>query len=142
MLIISATTYLNAPLMITEITQGVSVTVTTEYKEDFSRPLQLHHVFTYHIRIENHSDHSVQLMRRHWFVYDSNGLVTEVEGEGVIGEQPVLAPGQVHEYVSGCHLKSGLGKMKGTYLMERLYDGRMFKVNIPEFIMEAPYLQN
>jgi ApaG protein len=128
--------------MVTEITQGVKVTVKTEYKHEYSRPLQMHHVFTYHIVIENHSDYTVQLMRRHWNIYDANGTVAEVEGEGVIGEQPVLAPGEVHEYASGCHLKSGIGKMMGTYLMERFLDGKKFRVSIPEFTLIAPYLNN
>ncbi|MCU0450502.1 MAG: Co2+/Mg2+ efflux protein ApaG [Bernardetiaceae bacterium] len=126
----------------TEITQGVKVTVKTEYKLEYSRPLQMHHVFTYHITIENNSDYTVQLLRRHWNIYDANGTVAEVEGEGVIGEQPVIGPGERHEYASGCHLKSGIGKMRGSYLMERFLDGKKFRVGIPEFTLMAPYLNN
>lgn len=128
--------------MITEVTQGVKVSVRTEYKSEYSRPMQNHHVFTYHITIENNSDYTVQLMRRHWEIYDGNGTVAEVDGDGVIGEQPVLAPGEVHEYASGCHLKSGIGKMLGYYTMERIMDGHEFPVAIPEFSLIAPYLCN
>ena len=66
----------------------------------------------------------------------------EVEGEGVVGQQPILEPGQVHQYVSGCNLRSGLGKMHGTYLMEKVVDGSQFEVVIPEFSMVVPYLLN
>ena len=73
---------------------------------------------------------------------DSNGSFREVEGEGVVGQQPVLEPGQSHQYVSGCNLKSGIGKMVGTYLMERVVDGSKLQINIPEFTMVAPLRLN
>ena len=133
---------LTLPYMITEITHGVKVSVETSYQQEYSSPAQYHYVFTYKIRIENFSNYTVQLLRRHWFIYDANGVLREVEGEGVVGQQPILEPGQVHEYVSGCNLKTELGKMKGTYLMERVMDGDRFKVNIPEFVMAAPYKLN
>ncbi len=128
--------------MVSDITEGVKVSVLTEYQPNYSNPLQSHFVFTYKIVIENRSDHTVQLLRRHWYVYDSNHRINEVEGEGVVGRQPVLEPGEVHEYVSGCNLSTGLGKMKGTYLMERILDGHRFKVTIPEFTLIVPYHLN
>ena len=128
--------------MVTEITEGVKITVATEYQAEYSSPAQEHYVFTYKISIENCSEYTVQLLRRHWHIYDSNGVVREVEGEGVIGLQPVLEPGETHEYVSGCNLKTSIGKMKGTYLMERIVDGKQFRVRIPEFTMMAPYRLN
>lgn len=128
--------------MVSEITEGVKVSVVTEYQPDYSNPARSHFVFTYKIMIENRSSQTVQLLKRHWHVYDSNFKYYEVEGEGVVGRQPVLEPGEVHEYVSGCNLSSGLGKMKGTYLMERLLDGYRFHVVIPEFTLIAPYLMN
>ena len=128
--------------MFSEVTEGVKVSVATEYQANYSNPRQAHFVFTYKITIENHSDHTVQLLRRRWFIHDANGLVREVEGEGVIGQQPVLEPGEVHEYVSGCNLRTNLGKMAGTYLMERVVDGRRFEVTIPEFTLIVPYLLN
>ncbi len=84
----------------------------------------------------------MKLLRRHWHIYDANGVVREVEGEGVVGQQPVLEPGDSHQYVSGCNLKTGLGKMRGTYQMERLADGRNFTVEIPEFTLVVPYRLN
>lgn len=128
--------------MIAEITQGVKVSVETEYQPSYSSPSQYHYVFTYRITIENQSDFTIQLMRRHWHIHDAGFQPREVEGEGVVGQQPVLEPGQSHQYVSGCNLKSGIGKMVGTYLMERVVDGTSFKVNIPEFIMVAPLRLN
>ena len=128
--------------MLTEITQGVRVTVETEYQPSYSSPSQYHYVFTYRITIENQSDFTIQLMRRHWHIYDAGFVAREVEGEGVVGQQPVLEPGRVHQYVSGCNLKSGIGKMAGTYEMERIVDGTKFSVNIPEFTMVAPLRLN
>jgi ApaG protein len=128
--------------MTTEITEGVKVTVVTEFQPEYSSPAQAHYVFTYKISIENCSEYTVQLLRRHWYIYDANGSQREVEGEGVVGQQPVLEPGETHEYISGCNLKTGIGKMKGTYLMERVVDGKHFKVRIPEFTMIVPYRLN
>jgi ApaG protein len=128
--------------MTTEITEGVKVTVVTEFQPEYSSPAQAHYVFTYKISIENCSEYTVQLLRRHWYIYDANGSTREVEGEGVVGQQPVLEPGETHEYISGCNLKTGIGKMKGTYLMERVVDGKHFKVRIPEFTMVVPYRLN
>jgi len=99
-------------------------------------------VFAYKIDIRNNSEYTVKLLRRHWHIHDANGVVREVEGEGVVGQQPVLEPGEAHQYVSGCNLKSGLGKMCGTYQMERLVDGRSFMVEIPEFTLVVPYRLN
>ncbi|HEY8401094.1 MAG TPA: Co2+/Mg2+ efflux protein ApaG [Cytophagaceae bacterium] len=128
--------------MVTEITHGVKVSVTTSYQPEYSSPAQSHFVFTYKISIENNSDYTVQLLRRHWYIFDANGMIREVEGDGVVGQQPVLEPGEIHEYVSGCNLKTEVGKMKGTYLMERIVDGKHFDVNIPEFVMTVPYKLN
>ena len=128
--------------MVSEITKGVRVTVSTEYQPTYSSPAQYHYVFTYKIQIENQSDYTVQLLRRRWYVYDSNGSIKEVEGEGVVGQQPVLEPEQLHEYVSGCNLKTGVGKMKGVYVFERMVDGKEFEVTIPEFVMTVPFKLN
>jgi ApaG protein len=128
--------------MPTTTTQGVTVTVTTNYLPDYSSPAQEHFVFAYRIDIRNNSEYTVKLLRRHWFISDANGTVREVEGEGVVGRQPVLEPGESHQYMSGCNLKSGMGKMQGTYLMERLANGDQFQVNIPEFTLMVPYRMN
>ncbi|OWP61866.1 Co2+/Mg2+ efflux protein ApaG [Hymenobacter amundsenii] len=128
--------------MNTTTTQGVTVSVTTNYLPDYSSPGQEHYVFAYKIDIRNNSEYTVKLLRRHWYIYDANGVVREVEGEGVVGQQPTLEPGESHQYVSGCNLKSGLGKMRGTYQMERLMDGSEFAVEIPEFTLVVPYRLN
>ncbi len=128
--------------MVTEITKGIKVSVETEYQPSYSSPSQYHYVFTYRITIENQSENTIQLLRRHWYIHDAALLPREVEGEGVVGQQPILEPGQYHQYVSGCNLKSGIGKMVGEYLMERIVDGKKFKVAIPEFIMVAPFKLN
>ncbi|MEN7549884.1 Co2+/Mg2+ efflux protein ApaG [Rapidithrix thailandica] len=128
--------------MVTKITEGIKVSVETEYQPEYSSPVQSHFVFTYKITIENHSEFTIQLLRRHWFISDANGIRKEVEGEGVVGKQPVIEPGQVHQYVSGCNLKTGIGKMRGTYLIERMIDGKHIHVNIPEFNLIVPFRMN
>jgi len=128
--------------MVTEITKGIKVCVETEYQPSYSSPSQYHYVFTYKVTIENQSDNTIQLLRRHWFIHDAGFTVREVEGEGVVGQQPILEPGQYHKYVSGCNLKSGLGKMRGTYLIEKIVDGQRFHIGIPEFNMIAPFKEN
>ena len=128
--------------MPTTTTQGVTVTVTTNYLPDYSSPTQEHFVFAYRIDIRNDSEYTIKLLRRHWFISDVGTVLREVEGEGVVGRTPVLEPGEAHQYVSGCNLKSGLGKMRGTYLMERLANGEHFQVNIPEFTLMVPFRMN
>ena len=129
-------------MVFTATTQGIKVSVTSEYQAEYSNPLKAHYVFTYRIVIENQSDFTIQLRRRRWFIFDSCGTTTEIEGQGVVGQEPVLAPGQSHQYVSGCHLQSDIGKMKGTYVMERLIDRSEFRVMIPSFTMVVPYRLN
>ena len=128
--------------MATQITEGVKVSVETTYQSEYSNPTGGHFMFAYKVHIENLTSYTVQLLSRHWHIFDSNGSITEVEGEGVVGRQPVIEPGESHEYVSGCNLKTDIGTMKGTYLMQRLVDNQKFKVAIPEFHLIAPYKLN
>ncbi|EDM36332.1 ApaG [Pedobacter sp. BAL39] len=128
--------------MVTAITQGIKISVETGYQDHNSNPENDHFMFAYRINIENLSDYSIQLMRRQWFIFDSNGTQKEVEGEGVVGLQPVIQPGESHAYISGCHLNSDMGSMSGTYLMQRLADGTEFTVDIPEFNLIVPYRLN
>jgi ApaG protein len=128
--------------MVTGITQGVKVSVETFFQPDFSKTEAGEFVFAYRITIENKGDYAIRLMRRHWHIFDATGNWREVEGEGVVGEQPEILPGHIHQYVSGCHLKSPVGKMLGTYLMERKFDSNLFEVKIPEFQMIAPFMLN
>jgi ApaG protein len=128
--------------MVAAITEGIKISVNTEYQPEYSSPFNMHFVYAYKITIDNFSDHTVQLLRRHWIIYDTDGSVREVEGEGVVGQQPILEHGETHNYVSGCNLKTSIGKMKGTFLMERVMDGKQFMVNIPEFILMPPFKLN
>lgn len=128
--------------MVTQVTQGVKVSIETEYQPEYSSPSQYHYVFTYRVTIENNSPYTLQLLRRKWYIIDITSLRREVEGEGVVGQQPILEPGQVHQYVSGCNLRSGIGKMYGSYLMEKVVDGFQVEVAIPAFTMVAPFRFN
>lgn len=123
-------------------TNGITVSVETQYLPEHSDPRELKFLFGYHILIENGSTFTVQLLRRHWVIQDADGQLREVEGEGVIGVQPVLQAGESHEYASFCNFTAEIGKMRGTYLMSRLDDGSLFEVSIPEFKMVAPFKLN
>ena len=128
--------------MVTDITSGIKVSVETEYQAEYSSPAQQHYVFTYRIVIENLGDKTIRLMTRHWEIHDATHAKREVAGEGVVGKQPILEPGTSHQYVSGCNLKSGIGKMMGHYTMELVGSGKTFDVKIPEFNMVAPTFLN
>lgn len=125
----------------TRITDGFKISVETFYQEEYSRPIENKYIFAYRITIENIGAYTAQLMRRHWYIHDSNGIMREVEGDGVIGQQPILAAHEQHQYVSWCHLFSDVGKMSGYYVFVR-QDGETFKVAIPEFSMCAPFKLN
>jgi ApaG protein len=99
-------------------------------------------MFAYRITIENNNSFPVRLLRRQWYIFDSNGSYKEVEGEGVVGVQPVIPAGTHYQYVSGCNLKSEMGKMHGSYLMENLHSKKEFRANIPVFEMMAPFKNN
>ena len=124
--------------MHSSITQGVEVTVETFYQPDYSQPVQQEYMFAYRITLENHNSFPIQLLRRQWYIFDSLGEHREVEGEGVIGQQPVLNPGETFQYVSGCNLKSEMGKMWGYYTLTNLNSHKEFRVEIPQFQMVAP----
>lgn len=128
--------------MVTAITEGVKISVETVYQDEHSNPSNEHFMFAYRISVENLSDHAVQLMRRKWFIFDSNGTIREVEGEGVVGVQPVIEPGENYSYVSGCNLKTDIGSMRGNYTMHNLVQETSFKVEIPQFQLIASYKLN
>ncbi|WP_026969431.1 Co2+/Mg2+ efflux protein ApaG [Algoriphagus terrigena] len=128
--------------MVIAETKGIQVSVDVTYQAEFSSPHQHHYVFTYKVTIQNKSQHTHQLLRRKWEIFDAAESPKLVEGDGVVGQQPVLEPGESHTYVSGCNLKSGLGKMKGSYTMEKLMDGSLVEVTVPEFQMIATIFQN
>ncbi len=129
-------------MIITQVTSGIKVTVESFYRPDQSNPAYNQHVFAYRISITNNSDYSIQLRRRHWFIIDSSATNREVEGEGVIGEQPIINTGESYQYISGVNFDSEIGKMYGTYLMERVMDKKQFYVRIPEFMLVVPYKLN
>ena len=128
--------------MVSKITEGIKVMVEQFYQPDYSNPVQQEFMFAYRVTIENNNSFPVQLLRRHWFIQDSNTEQREVEGEGVIGVQPVIAPQSQYQYISGCNLKSELGQMFGTYLMVNVHSREQFSVKIPVFQMEAPFKRN
>ena len=124
------------------ISSGIRISVETAYQADLSDPSNDHFVFAYRITIENKNEFPVRLMRRHWQILDTNGNQKEVEGEGVVGEQPVILPGSQYQYVSACHLKMDIGMMRGEYLMQNTYTQQHFKSTIPDFVLQAPYRLN
>lgn len=124
------------------VTEGVKISVEQFYQADYSNPQQQEFMFAYRVTIENNNLFPVQLLRRHWFIQDSSTEQREVEGEGVIGAQPIISPNEQYQYISGCNLKSELGQMFGTYLMENVNTKARFEVNIPVFQMEAPFKRN
>lgn len=128
--------------MVTATTEGVKISVETIYQDEHSNPANEHFMFAYRIVIENLSEFSIQLLSRKWFIFDSNGTTKEVEGEGVIGVQPIIEPKQNYSYVSGCALKTDFGSMKGHYIMQRLVDETIFEADIPAFELIAPYKLN
>ena len=119
------------------ITDGITVRVAVTFLPEQSRIEAGKWFWVYHIRIENGSDETVQLLTRHWRITDGRGMVNLVEGEGVVGEQPVLHPGQSNDYVSGCPLTTPMGAMQGYYGFRR-EDGSRFEVAIPHFPLAAP----
>ena len=119
------------------VTEGIRVTVEARYLADHSRPEEQRFAFAYFVTIANEGHGRAQLRRRHWIITDGNGKVEEVEGPGVVGEQPVLDRGDVHRYSSGCVLATPVGTMEGTYEMHDP-DGRVFRAVIPRFPLHMP----
>ncbi len=126
----------------TSVTRGIKISVECEFEPLYSRPNKGYYVFSYHITIENKSNVTVKLLRRHWRIFDTLAGWSEVEGEGVVSMQPVLYPGDEYQYDSFCPLGSEAGKMQGTYLMENIDDRSTFRVKIPVFQLMAPYKTN
>ena len=124
--------------MYSATTQAITVTVKPDFLEDRSSPDDNHYVWAYHVRIENKGPETVQLRRRYWRITDALGRVQEVRGPGVVGEQPVLQPGDSFEYTSGAPLSTPSGIMSGSYDMETR-DGRSFAVAIPAFSLDSPH---
>ena len=128
--------------MISTISEGIRISVETYYQPEYSNPVNSEFMFAYRILIENKNSFPVKLLRRHWHIHDSNGSLREVEGEGVVGVQPQINSGESYQYISGCNLRTEMGKMYGTYLMENINNKKQFDVVIPSFEMSAPFKLN
>jgi ApaG protein len=128
--------------MVSKVTEGVKVSVESFYQPDYSNPVNGEYMFAYRVTIENNNAYPVKLLRRHWYIFDSNAAQREVEGEGVVGVQPQINPGEQYQYISGCNLRTEMGKMYGTYQMQNLADKQDFEVNIPVFHMVVPFKMN
>jgi ApaG protein len=115
-------------------TRGVTVRVAPRYLPEQSDDLEPRHVWSYHVRIENGGLEAIQLLARHWEITDGDGDITHVDGDGVIGQQPLIAPGEAFDYMSGCPLATPSGGMTGHYVMACA--GSRFEVRIPAFALE------
>jgi ApaG protein len=123
------------------VTNNIRVEVIARYSPENSRPLQDQWVFEYTVRITNQGSETVQLLSRHWIITDAQDHTEEVKGPGVIGEQPVLAPGESFKYSSWCPIKTPIGTMHGTYQMIRV-GGSQFDIEIAPFGLKAKYTVN
>ena len=128
--------------MVEQITQGVKISVKTKYNGTRYRNNRLYYVFAYFITIENYSSKTIELTHRFWEIFDSLNKTEFVEGEGVIGQTPVLKPNDTYSYSSGCFLESNVGAMKGFYTMKDIKTFEQFKVAIPTFQLATPILSN
>lgn len=124
--------------MYCETTKSIKVSVNPVYLEDQSSPVEAHYVWAYQVKIENLGSDTVQLRNRAWSITDATGHTQEVRGPGVVGEQPVLRPGESFEYTSGTPLKTPSGIMVGSYEMED-EEGKRFDVSVPAFSLDSPH---
>jgi ApaG protein len=128
--------------MVSQITQGIKISVLTSFEGTYFKNYKIHFAFSYQITIENYSKDSVQLTSRHWEIYDALNDIEIVDGEGVIGKKPVLKPGEFHTYSSGCLLASPYGAMKGYFNMINFTSTKSFRVIVPSFKLCAPFALN
>ena len=123
----------------TTTTRGIRVSVRSFFLEDQSQPDDRQYLWAYRIRIENHGSETIRLLRRSWHITDAAGHVDHVQGEGVVGEQPQLSPGEAFEYTSGTPLATPSGFMSGAYHMVATASGERFDVAIPAFSLDSPH---
>jgi ApaG protein len=128
--------------MESKLTQGIKISVKPDYQPDLSDPRKQKFVFTYKVEIKNESDQKVQLLYREWVIFDSSGVKRKVRGEGVVGKQPELAPGEQFIYESWCALSSEIGYMQGHYIMKQKLTSKEFRVEIPRFVLITNFLEN
>jgi ApaG protein len=128
--------------MTTALTSGIRISVQCQYESRFSNPEKELFLFSYGIEIENKNEFAIQLMRRSWQITDSSTQKRVVEGEGVIGEQPVIKSGESYAYRSSCDFTTDTGQMSGTYQMKNLTSEEIFEVIIPSFMLMVPHKLN
>lgn len=128
--------------MVTQITRGIKISVLTQFEGTYFKNYRIQFAFTYRINIENQSKDSVQLVSRHWEIFDALNDTELVDGEGVIGQKPVIKPGESHSYTSGCLLASPFGAMRGYFNMVNFTTTRQFRVIVPAFRLSAPFAIN
>ncbi len=128
--------------MVTAISSGVKISVKCSFEPRFSNPDNHLFMFSYNIEISNQNSFPIRLERRRWFISDSSTQKREVEGEGVVGQQPVILPGNAYSYRSSCDFSTDTGQMFGTYLMRNLEDNTIFEASIPPFMLMVPHKLN
>jgi len=128
--------------MVQQITKGIKIKVISQYQGISSQGPFIHYIFSYFITIENQSKDAVQLLSRHWELFDTLKKVEIIDGEGVIGEKPIIMPNSSFTYSSSCQLISPLGAMQGFYNMINLVTNNHFKVIIPSFQLSLPQTSN
>ncbi len=128
--------------MLQQVTSGIKISVETNFEGTFYKNYKINYAFGYKITIENQSKDVVQLDSRYWRISDSLNTIQIVQGEGVIGQKPVLQPGESHTYSSGCLLTSPFGSMSGYYNMINFSNSKRFKVFVPLFKLSAPFSLN
>lgn len=128
--------------MVQQVTRGIKISVETKFEGTFYKNYKINFAFSYNVTIENQSKDVVQLNARHWTIYDALNNIEIVSGEGVIGQKPILQPGETHTYTSGCLLTSPFGAMKGFYSMVNYTTAKNFEVIIPTFKLSAPFALN
>ena len=128
--------------MVTQVTEGIKITVLTRFEGTYFKNYSMHFAFSYQVTIENQSKEIVQLQSRHWEVYDSLNNLEIIDGEGVVGQKPILKSGEKYTYSSGCLLSSPFGAMKGYYNMVSLSSAKPFSVQIPTFRLSADFALN
>ena len=128
--------------MIQQITKGIKVSVSTNFEGNFINNNKINYAFSYKIKIENNSNDTVQLLTRHWKIIQSNHKTKFINGHGVLGENPIVKPGEFHKYSSGCLITSSIASMSGIYTMINFSKTNKFKVKIPNFKLSVPFVLN
>lgn len=128
--------------MVTQITSGIKISVATRFEGNYFKEYTMLYAFSYEITIENLSSDIVQLQARHWEIFDSLNFTEMVDGEGVVGQTPIIVPGDKYTYTSGCMLHSTIGAMNGFYTMINFTNSKFFEVQIPTFKLCVPFAIN